>query len=191
MERLLWWLGWLGWLGCSGLSGGCQPHAPAATTAMSARDGRRGEAAEDARADPRSLSADTGSSAARARDRASGASGEKEHRFGELPPHTLRRCVVHAGETTRWTRVVKPGASTSAPAPAPTTRLSCSLSSECGARRGQAPQSTDGTVDIACEADRCSCVVTTYVPPEVNRYTFPVDDPCRDVKTLLRESCGG
>jgi len=33
--------------------------------------------------------------------------------------------------------------------------------------------------------------MTTYVPSEVNIYTFVEVEPCRDIKALLRDRCGG
>lgn len=176
----------LWWLCCSALFVDCQAHPPQVTAGVPTRGDNPYGAVESATA----ASADAESSAPALRGRAANASGVIEHRPGELPPHVLEGCVLHAGETVRWTKVAKTGPSTSE---VPQTRSSCSFNSECGAKRGEGirSSSTDGTVSIACEGGRCSCVLTTYAPPAVNRYTFLATDPCRDVTKLLRERCGG
>jgi hypothetical protein len=115
------------------------------------------------------------------------------HPDGELPPHRLEHCVLHAGTDRKSTRVIRPppaGGMAAAPRLVRSTR-SCSFDSECNEHRGQPPGPTDGTVDISCREDRCTCRVTSYVPAEVHVYRFVQHDPCEDVKRLLREVCGG
>jgi hypothetical protein len=116
-----------------------------------------------------------------------------EHPAGQLPAHRLEHCALHAGQSSKH-RSVSRGPRTTGEAspngPAEVSRT-CSFDSECVAHRGDMPGPSDGTVSISCTENRCSCTVTTYVPSEMNHYTFVQVDPCRDLKALLRERCGG
>jgi hypothetical protein len=117
-----------------------------------------------------------------------------DHPSGELPGHRLEHCVLHAGAEHRESVTFRSAPRDGGAVRMPVTRhlpSSCSFNSECGVRRGQTQALKDGQVSIDCESDRCRCVVTTYVPPEVHNYTFSDRDPCQHIETLLHERCGG
>ena len=133
----------------SGLAHGCQPLPPtghATPTAPNASPSA--EEAGAALPDNSAWSAPPKASPAPA---TAGDGGVIEHAVEELPPHNLRNCVPHAGETYRRTTTFKPARSASGAAPSqaiPSVHRTCSFDSECAAHRAQAPGPTDGTVSI-------------------------------------------
>jgi hypothetical protein len=159
---------------------------PAATSTVAVRIQDAGADSSDASM-PR-VTSEVGRSSSNARERV------VNHAAGELPAHPLRNCVTNATRAERHSHRIRAALPDGGLARVELDRSetnSCWANSECNIHRGETPGSTDGQVSISCVGEHCKCSATTYVPAEVHNYSFIATNPCRDIKTLLRERCGG